>query len=742
MPKSIVFGISALVAIVAFSSRGGEIIFDTRPASSHDKAWEAERYPIGNGRLGAMISGGVEKESIQFNCDTLWTGDWNLSGAVGEKESVATDNTLGDYQNFGELEIEFINTPKSWSEISSYSRALDLRDAVHKVLYFKAGGYKNCSYSREAFASAPKDVLAFRFSAAEPFSAKITLEGAHAEDVLTQGASSLVFSGELVNGLSYAARVDASAKDGSIKTSKAYRVHHGYFNVIEVEDTTELVVYLRAKTSFTLEDRMFGLGEKCEQFNDEFRADFDTLKEEHVKDYRQYYDRLKLRLGNRSEHPGGIEEELQRHRYLCDSTREAVLAMKAGKPFDWDIVETLFNFGRYLLISSSRPGTMPANLQGVWNNRNKPAWHCDYHTNINLQMNYWAVDSANLGDLWQPVMDWLKAANETVALETDLAFPGAKGIAYRTSVNAFGGGGWRWNFAGAPWLAAMAWDHYLFSLDEKYLREDAWPLMKGAYDFIIRHLVWGKDGELLVKQGWSPEHGPIEDGVMHDQQILRELLIGVIKAAKILGEENTAKEAQIILSKLGKDKIGKWGQLQEWQVDRDVQGDDHRHTSHLFALYPGTTITRTQTPELAKAAEISLLGRTTNRDSRRSWTWPWRAALWARLGQGDKAAKMLEGLVCYNLHPNLLATHPPFQIDGNLGMVASVCEMLVQSHEYTPEGKILIRILPALPSCWPDGKVEGLCVRGGATIDIEWANGKLKGYDFHGDSQKYEVIVQ
>ena len=193
MPKSIVFGISALVAIVAFSSRGGEIIFDTRPASSHDKAWEAERYPIGNGRLGAMISGGVEKESIQFNCDTLWTGDWNLSGAVGEKESVATDNTLGDYQNFGELEIEFINTPKSWSEISSYSRALDLRDAVHKVLYFKAGEYKNCSYSREAFASAPKDVLAFRFSAAEPFSAKITLEGAHAEDVLTQGASSLVF---------------------------------------------------------------------------------------------------------------------------------------------------------------------------------------------------------------------------------------------------------------------------------------------------------------------------------------------------------------------------------------------------------------------------------------------------------------------------------------------------------------------------------------------------------------------
>ena len=247
----------------------------------------------------------------------------------------------------------------------------------------------------------------------------------------------------------------------------------------------------------------------------------------------------------------------------------------------------------------------------------------------------------------------------------------------------------------------------------------------------------------MVPQGWSPEHGPTEDGVTHDQQIVAEFFDQYLDIARELGIDNddTKRAAEIRKNLLG-NKIGSWGQLQEWETDRDVKGDEHRHTSHLFAVYPGSSIDAVSTPELFKAARVSLEGRALTGDARRSWTWPWRAALWARLGDGDKAGEMLDGLVKYNTLPNLFANHPPFQIDGNLGMVASVCEMLVQSHETTPEGKVLIRILPALPKNWKSGSVTGLRVRGGYTVDISWEDGKLKDYRITGDpADGYEVIA-
>ena len=547
----------------------------------------------------------------------------------------------------------------------------------------------------------------------------MTLEGAHGEtlhaDRRQPDRGSLAFGGRLRNGLAYAARADWRQLA-----------------------PTNLVVFLRAKTGYDLTRADFGLGQPCAPYAEPFRGDFDALKAAHVADYRRYYDRVRLDLADDRRVDGETTRALLQG--LRRSWLPSMFSLTSRADILRELVETQFNFGRYLLISSSRPGTLPANLQGLWCNSNRPPWHADYHTNINLQMNYWGVDVANLAELWQPVTDWLAAANRTATEETRKAFPNSRGVAYRTSLNAFGGGGWKWNFAGAPWLAVMAYDHYRFTGDAAYLRDTAWPLLRDAAAFMLTHLVEGPDGTLLVRDGWSPEHGPVADGVMHDQQLMAELLRAVVAAAETLGEDATA--ARATLARLGGNKIGSWGQLQEWQADIDKKHDEHRHTSHLFAVYPGTTITRAATPELAAAARVSLeVGRTTTKDSRRSWTWPWRAALWARLGDGDKAGEMLEGLLVHNTLDNLFATHPPFQIDGNLGMVAAVCEMLVQSHETTADGKVLVRLLPALPTAWRTGAVKGLCLRGGATVDLAWADGRLTDFRLHAaDPARFEII--
>ena len=650
MKKTLALILACCCTTVAFAD---DVIWDNRPGDNWENSW----YPLGNGRLGCMVDGGARKLRIQFNVDSLWTGDKNLTKDVGDDRADANYNTMGAYQNFGELEIELPKLPDG--EITEYRRELNLSTATYSDR-FKVGAI---AIRRRIFVSAPADAV-FIETCMDPgekpgaIEQSISINGAHGEPKETSSLNGnpVQLSGRLANGLEYAARAEFMALGSKLQS----------------------VVVLRAATGKTL-------------FPSVKRESFDKLLARHVADYRKYYDRMTLDLGKGD---------------MTVPTRERLARVKKGGK-DPALIALMFNFGRYLLISSSRPGTLPANLQGIWNNSNKPAWHCDYHTNINIQMNYWGADSANLSDCFTPLSDWMMNSLPVAEAGTRAAFPNSKGYAYRTSANAVGGGGWRWNFAGAPWMAAQCYDHYLFTRDRKYLKEVCWPLMKGAAEFMIStQLKERPDGTIVVKNGWSPEHGPREDGVAHDQQIMRELFRAILAAAKELKIDDAfVKEVARIEPKLLKDKIGSWGQLQEWETDRDKKGDQHRHTSHLYAVYPGSTISLKATPELAEAAKVALAGRTLTGDSRRSWTWPWRAALWARLGEGDKAGEMLDSLLRYNTLDNMFATHPPFQIDGNLGMVAAVCEMLLEG---------------AIPSTWPHGSVKGLRTRDGSTKDFSW----------------------
>ena len=746
----------------------GESESGNMPGKSRHDTWEAQTLPLGNGRIGATVYGGNKLEQIVLNEVSLWSGGPNLPGnGSGYSYGPTTDKDgFGSYQPFGNLFIEFENG----DEPESYSRSLDLRDAIARVS-FESNGSK---HERECFVSEPADLLIYsaKTSSGNGLSAKVTLTPYHSVSY-SKEKSGIVMSGTLANGEKFEGHVVVKAKGGSVSVKgKAGSVPISTYSepgkremapiyeadnipYLEIKDAESFVIYVSLATDYKMSYESNWKGNNPASSNKKalgaaLKKNYSELRKEHVEHYQSLFNRLDINLGKTPEATASLPTDKRLEAYRSNGT-------------DPELEATVYQYGRYVLISGSRPGNLPVNLQGIWNNKVHAPWACDYHNNINLQMCYWGAEVGNLSECHMPFIDFMKAMEKPLTEMTQTHFGASvKGWTTRISQNPWGGGGWvKWNPPVNAWYALHVWDHYMFTKDKKYLKETGYPILKSICAFwetYLKEIGAGgrglmsngkpinvdehpelkeiKAGSLVSPNSWSHEWGPDEDGVMHDQQLIWELFDNTAKAAKELGVDAAwAKKLIALRDRLVPCRVADGGYLQEWIIDRPDMVSGHRHTSHLIGVFPGSSISMAKTPELAKAAMKSLELRGCGGDNRRSWTWPWRTALWARFGNTQQAYEMVQNYLRYNVLDNLLGDHPPMQMDGTYGMTGGMSEMLVQSHA----GRI--DLLPTLPSAWANGYVKGIRARGNITIDMEWKNGSITSYKLYSDGNSDPVQV-